>query len=268
MTREEIDWLNSAYENRISLSKDMWRDVKENFLRENKTTCYNYQEFVYYTSCLIDKLSDDSSLSKAIILSKLLKDGALSFDDNFSFDVSAGNCTTKFGHAVVNGNGCCRHIADFTNDVLRMSGEQTYPYSCMVYDKILDLDVHFLDDGNHIANIIYYDGIPYVYDEWSNSFLRFISDRIAFRKSKLYAYFVPYVLSTYYGLENEDIIKIVNDFELSSKSKQISSEEFNRIYGESIKSVEENCVDIDNFKTKTKSLKKSIYENHKRNIDA
>ena len=108
------------------------------------------------------------------------------------------------GIKIINGNGCCRHIADFTNDVLNMSNEQTYLYPCMINDKVLD--VSFLNSGDHVANVIYYEGIPYVYDEWSNSLLRFISDRIAFLPgSNSYMNFIPYLLSTYYGFSNEEI---------------------------------------------------------------
>lgn len=263
MTREEIDWLNSSYKKNTSISSNLWKQDRDVFLKDNKMTYCNYLEFAYYTSILVDKLSDGSSISKANILSKLLSDGTFSVDNNFKFDTVTGNCTMKFGIAIINGNGCCRHIADFTNDVLNMSNERTYLYPCMINDKVLD--VSFLDSGDHIANVIYYEGIPYVYDEWSNSLLRFISDRIAFLPgSNSYMNFIPYILSTYYGFSNEEIIKMITDFENASRTRQISRMEFVRINNESNKSIDRNSNIIHNFKTKTKSLKKSISEGYKR----
>ena len=143
MTREEIDWLNSSYKKNTSISSSLWKQDRDAFLNDNKKTYYNYQEFVYYASILVDKLSDGSSISKANILSKLLSDGTFSVDNNFKFDTVTGNCTMKFGIAIINGNGCCRHIADFTNDVLNMSNEQTYLYPCMINDKVLDVSFLF-----------------------------------------------------------------------------------------------------------------------------
>ena len=34
--------------------------------------------------------------------------------------------------------------------------------------------------------------------------------------------FIPYILSTYYGFSNEEIIKMITDFENASNSRQIS----------------------------------------------
>ena len=76
--------------------------------------------------------------------------------------------------------------------------------------------------------------------------------------------FIPYILSTYYGFSNEEIIKMITDFENASKTRQISAMEFVRINNESNKSIDRNSDIIHNFKTKTKSLKKSISEGYKR----
>ena len=99
MTREEIDWLNSSYKKNTSISSSLWKQDRDAFLNDNKMTYYNYQEFVYYASILVDKLSDGSSISKANILSKLLSDGTFSVDNNFKFpsditlDGVFGGCT-------------------------------------------------------------------------------------------------------------------------------------------------------------------------------
>ena len=69
MTREEIDWLNSSYKKNTSISSNLWEQDRNVFLKDNKMTCYNYQEFTYYASVLVDKLSDGSSISKANIIS-------------------------------------------------------------------------------------------------------------------------------------------------------------------------------------------------------
>ena len=67
------------------------------------------------------------------------------------------------------------------------------------------------------------------------------------------------------GILQYDALKnMITDFENASKTRQISRMEFIRINNESNKSIDRNSDIIHNFKTKTKSLKKTIFEDYKR----
>lgn len=234
------------------------RKIKEE--EEKKKDLYvDYYRFTKMCAKLVNELGIPyNSISASYIIALLIRDGCFSVDNKFvnNTDVSDG-VWEKTGFYVVNGAGCCRHIADFANDIYSELGINSIPFSCYAGN---DIPKSILDVSNHLANLIYYEDMPYVYDLQNYSILRFISDKTAYNKNldiKYYT-FVPNYMGINYDVDVLAVDRLMNDFYNASKKSGIKEKELWEIERKTFDNFFKNLELILDFSRDTKVLKKEI----------
>lgn len=234
------------------------RKIKEE--EEKKKDLYvDYYRFIEICAKLVNELGIPyNSISASYIIALLTKYGWFSVDNNFKFDNVKDGLWEKAGFYVVGGTGCCRHIADFANDIYSELGINSIPFSCYVGN---DIPKSILDDNaNHLANLIYYEGMPYIYDLQNYSILRFISDKTAYNKNldiKYYT-FVPSYMGINYDVDASLVDKLMHDFYNASKKSGIKEKELWEIERKTFDNFFKNLDLISDFSMDTKVLKKEI----------
>ena len=235
------------------------RKIKEE--EEKKKDLYaDYHKFIEMCAKLVNELGIPyNSISASYVIAFLIKHGHFSVDNKFdnNTDVSDG-VWEKTGFYVVGGTGCCRHIADFANDIYSELSINSIPFSCYIGNNIPS---SILDDNaNHLANLIYYEDIPYVYDLQNYSILRFISDKTAYNKNldiKYYT-FVPNYIGINYDVDASLVDKLMHDFYSASKKSGINKKELWEIERKTFDNFFKNLDLISDFSMDTKVLKKEI----------
>lgn len=235
------------------------RKIKEE--EEKKKDLYvDYHKFIEMCAKLVNELGIPyNSISASYVIALLIKYGWFSVDNKFdnNTNVSEG-VWEKTGFYVVGGIGCCRHMADFANDIYSELGINSIPFSCYIGNNIPS---SILDDNaNHLANLIYYEGMPYVYDLQNYDILRFISDKTAYSKNldiKYYT-FVPNYMGINYDVDASLVDKLMHDFYSASKKSGINEKELWEIERKTFDNFFKNLDLISDFSMDTKVLKKEI----------
>lgn len=234
------------------------RKIKDE--EEKKKDLYiDYHKFIEMCAKLVKELGIPyNSISASYVIALLTKYGWFSVDNNFKYDNVKDGLWEKAGFYVVGGTGCCRHIADFANDIYSELGINSIPFSCYVGN---DIPSSILDDNaNHLANLIYYEGMPYIYDLQNYSILRFISDKTAFNKNldiKYYT-FEPNYMGINYDVDVSLLDKLMHDFYSASKKSGIKEKDLWEIERKTYDNFFKNLDLILDFSMDTKVLKKEI----------
>lgn len=234
------------------------RKIKEE--EEKKKDLYaDYHKFIEMCAKLVNELGIPyNSISASYVIALLINHGHFSVDNKFdnNTNVSEG-VWEKTGFYVVGGIGCCRHMADFANDIYSELGINSIPFSCYAGN---DIPKSILDISNHLANLIYYEGMPYVYDLQNYSILRFISGKTAYNKNldiKYYT-FVPNYMGINYDVDASLVDKLMHDFYSASKKSGINEKELWEIERKTFDNFFKNLDLISDFSMDTKVLKKEI----------
>lgn len=220
----------------------------------------DYHKFIEICAKLVNELGlPYNTISTSFVIAHLIQIGYFSVDNEFVYDEDTKeDIWGKMGFYVVNGAGCCRHIADFANDIYSELDINSIPLSCYVGSDIPD---SILDDNtNHLANLIYYEGMPYIYDLQNYSILRFISDKTAFNdilEAKFYT-FEPKFMGIYYNVDSKVVDKLMYDFYDASKKCGIKDKEVWEIENQTAIMISRNLDLIIDFSRDTKVLKKEI----------
>lgn len=245
------DYLNTygAYcKNKMDLYMNMKKDLFS-----------DYYKYIEKCASLVKELGlPYNSISISYVIAFLLKNGNFSINDKFKFDYIKEDPWEKTGLYVISGIGCCRHIADFANDIYNELEINSLPYPCTVSNELSN---NLLDDnGNHLANLIYYEGIPYVYDLDTYNVIKFINDKVAFNNTNEYKYysFKPLYLGLFYGVDAFVIDKLISDFNNASCIDCISDKQIYEIELETLNKILKNNDLIYDFSYETKVLKKEI----------
>jgi len=130
----------------------------------------DYESFIKVASKLIDEITPNKDeLSKINTIMYLIKNGVFSYNGKFKDMIpSVDIISSKTGLNILEGGGCCRHVAGFINDIMPLSTLLT----CVgeVYNP-------YYNEANHVINKINYDGNIYGFDAFNEGILfDFVSD--------------------------------------------------------------------------------------------
>lgn len=238
---------------------DVYKNINPKLLANKSELFKDYYRFVKKCSKVVKEVSiKNNPLSYGFAMSALLADGYFSDSDIFRYDDKDDDDLCKSGLCVLTGSGCCRHVADFLSDIYYELEINSILFSCVRCKKPVNNDL--LGKGNHLANLIYYDGIPYVYDGLDYSIFKFIDTKNAKvmnnKFNRRYISFRPRYLAMFYGVSEEVINQLISDFYDASCRNGISKNELREIEFETITHIKEDT--IKEFRENTKILKKKI----------
>ena len=131
---------------------------------DNKELIILYEKYIENIVELLDFImGKNDDLFHTIVFNILMEIGFFSF--NKRFDASKDNfkeLCIKPGISVINGEGVCRNIACFYEDVF--SYFYNYPLKICCFDKIGDNTKDTNIYGNHVINLTNYQGVLYGFD--------------------------------------------------------------------------------------------------------
>lgn len=135
----------------------------------------DYKQLIEVIAKIIKELKlENNPLTLSIILHKLILAGYFSDDYKFALTTDGYFHDVKpyWGMDIIDGKGCCRHLASFQDDVFRKTGIFSNTLHCYITNSVLSLPKRKLPEDNHAINILLYDGIIYAYDCTTNTFYR------------------------------------------------------------------------------------------------
>lgn len=248
---KETDELKYGYANMVLMEMSMYNEC---FLLYNK--------FISLASSLVKELSlPNNSISLSFIIGHLIKMGAFSFANNY-IDKNKKAYYSKEGIGIVLGYGVCRHFTSLQKDIFDELDIYNKKYSCISKNILTKEKV--TGKANHLANVVNYMGVYYVYDSYNEEFYRFIKGNIASEYNvNRYLYFKPEYLMWDEGISKKEVLERLKMYEISSKFLQISEKEYFEIKNESFNNLENNIkliseFTIDTYDIKSKILSKTI----------
>ena len=234
-------------------SREFWRKYRNDEQNNNLDLYINYYKLIEEAGKLVKDLSlKNNEISVCYVISTLLKLGVFSESSSFEYEkVSIDKY--KFGMRIATGCACCRHIADFTYDLLTNLEIKSLPYPCSTSKK--NGYVSYSKIGDHVANLIQYNNAYYVYNMYYDDLLSFIYPGVArSNMANIYLNFRPYMLMTYYEIDSDTIANLIP----SLQGRQIQTPEFLEIQNETLDLLMLNAGLIKDFNSDTKSLRKKI----------
>ena len=233
---------------------DLQKDVI--FLKkiEDKTNSHlieKYDSFIEKVSHLIRDISlKDNSLSSILSTGILLNHGMFSTNGKLVYDnTSIDTLRFNLGIDVIRGKACCRHFSAFIDDVMKNLDIKSNIFPC-IYTDIYSETTLASKKVSHMANLVYYNGIPYVYDALNdNTFFSFVDEfkaMTADRISPIYYYYKPYFDMFY---ERKSLKEVKQQLEIFRKSvgRSITEKEFLEIERETNEKLERDMDLIYDF---------------------
>ena len=99
-------------------SREFWRKYRNDEQNNNLDLYINYYKLIEEAGKLVKDLSlKNNEISVCYVISTLLKLGVFSESSSFEYEKVTID-KYKFGMRIATGCACCRHIADFTYDLL------------------------------------------------------------------------------------------------------------------------------------------------------
>jgi hypothetical protein len=225
-----------------------------------KMALYLYDLLLEETADFIKDIGYDTALDSSAILSYLIKERLLSADNKPMNINPEKELLSKQGTSIVLCEGCCRHYADLSNDVLTKLS--LYSDKLFCYDKHNIFKSKNNSPANHVINLVIYKDTFYGLDTYNgNRLYKFISPvdlkAISTKFSNKLRY-KPYHELIEYDHSPMFIEKRLKEFEESSKKETISPYEYEDIKYDSIRKVAMNTEKLNKFDSKTKVLRKEI----------
>ena len=228
----EKDYLSSDNENDIEQLDEYRYGIKETAKKElldNYDLIEKYYEYINMISSFLNGLHLESSLEYALAIRHMIFNGILSYNNKFNSKIYKFDkeLYSKSGINIINGEGCCRNVADLYYDIMNsldMYCKKYYCFqSCIKFKPLVNKS-----QANHLANIIMYNDNLYVMDLYNNNLCKFISSNIAKVISfgtKEFLIYKPYCEYIFEDKELKDIKENILLFE--SASNKISLNEYN-----------------------------------------
>lgn len=228
-----------------------------------------YNKIINLIAKLVKELKiEKNSIVLSIILRKLILDGYFSVDNKFNATTEGSfyDINLLEGLDIINGNGCCRHLAKFNQDLFKVLNIYNRIITCYYGTLGESLDSVFSMCSNHAANLIKYDDTIYGYNCYENYIFKsengFVFNRIvdlSSEKKKEYRLFYKpsatvMISETSYD-EAISFIKILNS---NSRNKMISYDDFLQFQRDAKKVLFDNKELFDDLKEDSKKYTKKI----------
>lgn len=162
---------NSKLEREYILNKQKeWNVICDCEKANYASLITDYNLYIELVRKLIGEFSPkDDNLSKIYTIMYLLMDGIFSYSDKFQF--TSGHIDilhSKPGVNILHGKGSCRHVSGFISDVMPQS---------KVLTCVGEVNTPYESEGNHVINLIEYNGKKYGFDATNKGILyNFISE--------------------------------------------------------------------------------------------
>lgn len=230
-----------------------------------------YNEFIKLSAKLLSELkANDNPIVLSMLLRILILRGYFSVKNKFT-STSYG-CFDVFHHLgmdIVGGKGCCRHVANFYNDIFNELGVTgDILFGIVTTDKDFSLKQALSSCSNHVLNTLFYDDIVYGYDFFSDNVLKFINSfvmRAIISEDKSNDYEKEIVKMYYkistnmmFGVYREEILKKLKIFLESSKRESIDYVRCKEFKDNAYDIFYSNKYLLRDFKRCSKKLKREI----------
>lgn len=223
-----------------------------------------YTSFIKKASLLVDVLSlEDNFLSMILVISYLIHDGIFSINEKFEGNSEIDDFVyTKLGINVLYGIGCCRHVSSFVNEIMDALDIPCEMFPCVtIYDD--DVEACLIKKATHLANLIYYEENPYVFDAYNgNSLFKFDNEFLVSpinRKYAPYLYYKPYWQMCFCE-DSLSEIKAKLEFYKQSVGRHITESELNQIILSTELNFERQSDIILDFEREVRNEKQEINE--------
>lgn len=200
-----------------------WQSIERqevaNEMINNEELINMYKSYIKKVSNLINSITQDNSITKSLLLTILLKAGTFSYD-KYIYSNEKDILKSYFGLNIVLGNGCCRNVSGFINDILTECN--TYSKTIPVFATNISDSVNaYKNKANHMVNLIKYNNTLYVYDpcfDVEGSLFKFISElkMQSYDDEKTYLFYKPYLDYVLNNIKFEDISNIMHQSSIGS----------------------------------------------------
>lgn len=208
--------------------QEVWKKIFEDEYERYSSLISDYKLFLKACRSIVSELSvDDSSLSTILCIEKLIFMGKFSHLETFKYESYPNELTSNLGVNVILGKGCCRHLARFSKDLFDLSNLYCDNMNCLITEKecFSTLD----GDGNHVINIIKFNGIYYGYDMVNHLIFEFKSP-IELVQGSVHLYYKPSI-----QLARKEIDTIGLEERLKCYSESVGSSPFSKTEIDDIK---------------------------------
>lgn len=242
------------------------RDYKVRELKEaveNEELLTLYRKFIR----MCEELSNgivihNNSLSLAVFIDYMIQMGYFSYGKNIKLfkDGIDKELISKSGLSIVLGSGKCRHYASFTTDLFTKCGILCENFPTFLSNVTMRKTLSGAE--NHMANLVEYNGIYYVYDTFNHTFYEFRNPIELIEKTnsndKGFLYYRPKSSLVFDKMDLEELERKLQDFKKSSEGNKISLKELYEIEKETKEGIKLNSKRIKDFANETNEVKKKM----------
>ena len=167
-----------------------WLNVRDNALLYGENI-KAYNDYISFIAYLVKTMSmPNNAISSSIVLRLLTNKGIFSKNRKINYVSEISDDIQGFlGMNVILGKVCCRHVANFQNDVLAKNYLISQPFNCYMADEDIDNTDDLLP--NHVINLVNYNDIYYGYDATNDKLFKFIDE---FKMQELFTDQPSYIL--------------------------------------------------------------------------
>ena len=190
----------------------------------------DYRIFLIKLLELLDYLKlKDNDLLCAMAINYLIKYGYMSYSNKYKFSACPKEIYRNYGINIIYGEFCCRHIANFYQDLMKVRGNNFLTFTGRI-SRFKMFDVNKRLHHNHMINLINYHDEIYGYDISNNNLACFINPyqmQIENNYRKLYFTYKSYYDTIYYGYDIETIKKNLKLFQNNILNNSLNYEILN-----------------------------------------
>ncbi len=253
---------NYLFFDKKSLESQMFKEVliftdknQKEFEINNKYLIKEYNKIIEEISKFIKELGlKNNPTSYYVILLELILNGYISRNNQFELTADENIILDKdgyFGLDVINGYGCCRHMVEIFNKVLKYFKFEVYDIQTSFY--VTDGKIYFgskiMDGmGDHASLLIKYNGNYYIYD----SVQLFVYKVDNFLVANLYDIYIngtygechikPWSLMRYEHMSKKEVIDLLCSIITQDRSNFISKHEMSETIRETKKICDKNKI--------------------------
>ena len=220
-------------------------ETKLRFLKNNIEIYNNNKELVLLYETYIEKIVElfdfimkkDEHLFYTIVFDILCEIGFFSFNNSFNSDKdNFKELSIKPGISIVNGEGVCRNISCFYEDIFRYF--YNYPLKICCLDQQVNIEQDANVFGNHIINLTYYHDTIYGFDNMNHCLFKCMGcdelNGVGFDYHLKYTPYGDILIRLTTELVKKDNYILETSFKknllyTSSKKKFINEDEFNKL---------------------------------------
>lgn len=238
---------------------------REKFFKE---TYEDYDKFITLIAKFFKELKlDNNAITLSVILRKLILDGYFSKDNIFTADKSGMFYDVPLleGMDIIDGKGCCRHLANFYSSIFKKLDMFDFSFSCYYApDDYLD-DIAFLQLCNHVAPLIKHNNVIYCYDCYTNMLLKSVNGftmeqilRDTDNHTRDRFFYKPSACVMGGSISYKEALDMINVLKENSKKETITYDDFINIRSDCLRIFNSNTELFGDLKSDAKKYTKKL----------